>query len=651
MTDIMRSRLWSIVTYLLCSSLLDHARAGENSAVDFVRDVQPIFQASCLKCHSRGKYQGGLSLESRTSLFAGGESGAAVVAGNSGASLLAVRISSDNPDLVMPQSGDRLSPEQITLLRAWIDQGAQWPEEISFGFPTAPLEPRRPELPPPTADQQVDNPIDRILAPYLSAHEVPTQELVSDRMFARRIYLDLVGLLPTPEQLVAFEQDIQLDKRARLVDAVLNDRRAYAEHWLTFWNDALRNDYRGTGFIDNGRTAITGWLYRALYENKPYNQFVHELVSPVAGSEGFTKGIVWRGVVNASQNPSMQAAQSISQVFLGVNLKCASCHDSFVSYLKLDSAYALANVFADQPLEIHRCDKPTGKQSPFAFIYPQLGPINATSTKHERMQQLADLMVKPENGRLARTIVNRLWAQLFGRGIVEPVDNMDQTPWNTDLLDWLAVDLADHGFDLKHTLKVICLSRAYQLPAVGTPQPSANTYTFGGPQTKRMSAEQYIDAVSSVIGTRPTVAPEMLKVDARGQGGQIAAVAEVDGERNDVRAALMFDDPLNRALGRPNREQVVTRRESAATMLQVLELTNGTTLDGMLDRGAERWLERHRADRKMLVEQLYLAALGRVPRAEETAACYELVVEPPTKEGVKDLLWAICMLPEFQLIH
>ena len=115
----------------------------------------------------------------------------------------------------------------------------------------------------------------------------------------------------------------------------MDDKSRYADHWLSFWNDLLRNDYEGTGYIDGGRQQITPWLYDALLTNKPLGQFVRDLIEPAAGAEGFVKGIVWRGSVNASQRPPIQAAQNLAQVFLGINLKCASCHDSFVSQWKL----------------------------------------------------------------------------------------------------------------------------------------------------------------------------------------------------------------------------------------------------------------------------------------------------------------------------
>ena len=232
----------------------------------------------------------------------------------------------------------------------------------------------------------------------------------------------------------------------------------------------------------------------------PTIEFVRELIDPKPESAGFIRGIVWRGVVNASQVPAMQAAQNVSQVFMGINLKCASCHDSFINDWTLNDSYGLAGIFSDTPLEVHRCDKPTGKFAPLKFLYPELGAIDPKAPRPERLAQLAKAITSPDDGRLSRTIVNRLWARMLGRGLVEPVDDMDQPSWNSDLLDWLASDLADHHFDLKRTLEVICTSRAYQMRSVGAPSPAQSGFVFHGPIVQRMTAEQFVDAVSAVTG-------------------------------------------------------------------------------------------------------------------------------------------------------
>src|SRR5437879_1651632 len=305
--------------------------------VDFTKDIKPIFESSCIKCHGRGKDKGGFRLDNRETFLKGGDSGTAVVLGKSADSLLIALVQGFDPDNIMPKKGSRLTPEQIGLLRAWIDQGLQWDSNISFGrLEPSNMKPRFPQVP---AGPETVNPIDRFLQPYFAAHRIKPSRPVSDRVFARRVYLDIVGLLPSPKDLEKFVADRRADKRDHLVRALLADNRNYAENWLTFWNDLLRNDYRGTGYIDGGRKQITSWLYSALLTNMPYNQFVAQLINPTPPSEGFTKGIVWRGVVNASQTPQMQAAQSISQVFMGVNLKSAACQYSSINDLTIDAAY------------------------------------------------------------------------------------------------------------------------------------------------------------------------------------------------------------------------------------------------------------------------------------------------------------------------
>jgi hypothetical protein len=807
--------------------------------VDFHKEVLPILQRRCAECHVGPNPKGKLGIATREAILKGGESGPAAVAGKGGESLLVELVAGMDPDRIMPASNrPRLSADDVGVLRAWIDQGMSWEGGITITRPlkTARLEPRRPELPAAEPGAPSTNPIDLLLQPHYRENGIVPATVVSDRVFARRAKLDLVGLLPTPAEIEALERDGRPDKRARFIRGLLDDREDYAEHWLTFWNDALRNAYRGTGFIDDGRRQITGWLFKALYDDMPYDEFVRELIKPVPGSEGFIKGIVWRGVVNASQRKEMQAAQVISQVFLGTNLKCASCHDSFINQWKLDEAYGLANVFADAPLEINRCDKPTGRLASTSFLFPTLGNIDARAPKDERLKQLAALATGPKNGRLARTIVNRLWACFLGRGLVETVDDMDQSPWDSDVLDWLAADLADHGYDLKRTMVLIAESRAYQSASLGAPRPEDKAFVFRGPLVKRMSAEQFVDAVAQLTDAWPAVTSDMLKPDGRNQGGQLAAagaaiaremssgkggevtwiwshpgaaksdpggriflrtsvnltekptralaavscdnefVLYVNGKRaaasdhwtpptavdltpylakgpntiaieainwpdkatgkgleagpnnpagfaflgkawsgekviwngtSDaswrwadgvgpgwekpgidmtgwkaasvlpgadrsmwrlgegmrallrsgpeprlrVRSALAEADALTRALGRPDREQVVTRRDSVATTLQALELTNGAALSAMIKQGGKYWLSRPEAKSpERLVEAIYRTSIGRAPTDAEKSVGREIVGSPADEEGIEDLLWIVTMLPEFQLI-
>jgi len=285
------------------------AAKGQPAAtpINFHKDVVPILANRCVKCHASGNRKGGLSMDTRAKLLEGGDSGPAVVVGKSGESLLVELVSGADPDRIMPNQGPRLTADQIAKLEAWINQGMEWDEGFTFRkSQSAPLAPLRPALP--ASKDPHANPIDRILEKYFTEKPFARPPVVSDRTYIRRVSLDLIVVLPTTGEIESFLTDPSSDKRAQLVRRTLADRARYAEHWLTFWNDALRNDYRGTGYIDGGRREITAWLYMALSDNTPYDEFVRQLISPTSASEGFINGIVWRGVVNASQVPHIGRA-------------------------------------------------------------------------------------------------------------------------------------------------------------------------------------------------------------------------------------------------------------------------------------------------------------------------------------------------------
>lgn len=629
-----------MIAFLIASSATAQPKDGKT---DFAHDVLPVLKAKCAKCHTNGTYKGGLSLDTREALL----KSKSVVPGKAAESELARRITSTDPDERMPSKGPPLSAKEVAALKKWVDDGVPWEPGFSFKAAAyvAPLKPRRPTLPP--AANGHDHPIDRILDAYYAANKVTPPQPLDDAAFARRVYLDLIGQVPAPSELDAFLADQSPDRRAKLVQKLLADTRAYADHWLTFWNDLLRNDYVGTGYIDGGRKPITSWLYASLAENKPYNRLVRELIVPSPESEGFAKGIKWRGAVNASQVPELQFAQNIGQVFFGANLKCASCHDSFIDSWKLDDSYGMAAVIADKPLEVHRCDKPQGRTAGPKFLFPELGRITATAPKAARLEQLANLVTHPDNGRFTRTIANRVWHRLMGRGIVHPVDVMANKPWSADLLDYLAVYLADNGYDLKKLMEHIVTSRAYQSRAVSLEkEATGEDYIFRGPELKRLTAEQFVDAVWQITGAAPASPAKQMTAKLP----EFAASAPP--ARRYVRASLVISDPLMRSLGRPNREQVVTVRPDHLSTLQALDLSNGAILANTLGRGAGNILKANpKATADELAGTIYRQALGRKPTAGELAVARDLLGEKPIPESVSDLLWAVVMLPEFQLVR
>ncbi len=499
-------------------------------------------------------------------------------------------------------------------------------------------------LPKPTEPPPGDgSAIDRILAARWAKDQFTPPALVDDRVFARRVYLDVIGFLPTVEQLKRFEHDTNREKRGKLVDALLADKPAYAEHWMSFWNDLLRNDEQTN--IDGLRKPITPWLFQSLLDNKPIDVFVAQLLNPGKdGPDGYLKGVNWRGRVNASQTPPIQAAQNVSQVFLASSLKCASCHNSFINEWKLEQAYGLASFFAPQNLEMHRCDKPTGKIVPARFLFDGLGEVAVNADLETRHRAVARMVTRAKNPRFAKTMVNRLWKKLLGRGLFEPVDDFDSHPSHSDLLDRLACDFMTHDYDLKHTLRLILLSRVYQLPVVEDKLKKGKEMPpLLGPVERRMTSEQYLDAISQVTGYWP--ATEVMSVTV---------------PNSHIRAwRYRKPDALATALGRPNREQVCTVRNEESTVLQSLELVNGKALTDRLREGAKLLLTSDLGKEEgtaKVIRTLYLRALSRDPSQDEIALAKPLLGSAKDnplarQQGWEDFLWMLFMSPEFQFVR
>ena len=491
-----------MIRFPLFFLFLTTASAVQADEIDFAHDVVPVLKKHCAECHTGDKSEGGFSFNTQRKLL---ESGYAEIGKPNESRIMELLRSRDTEDQMPPKDRDRLSANEIESLRQWIAAGMPWEPGFRFGTTgyEPPLLPRDVVLPPAAYARQ--NPIDRILHSYWDDQDVSPPETVDDDVFLRRAYADLIGLPPSLDEQDDFLNDARLDRRSQLIDYLLSRDRDYAEHWITFWNDLLRNDYVGTGYIDGGRRQITGWLYGALVKNTPYDQFVRELIAPTEASAGFISGIKWRGTVNASQVREIQFAQNVSQVFLGINMKCASCHDSFIDRWTLDEAYGLAAIYSTRELEIHRCDKPVGRIAQAAWIFPEIGDVDPQAEQPVRLQQLAAVMTSPGNGRFSRTIVNRLWHRLMGHGIVHPVDAMHTEPWNADLLDYLANYLVGQKYDLKEVLRLIATSQAYQSQSAPA-QDSATSeeFVFRGPVARHLTAEQLIDGVWSLAATSPT---------------------------------------------------------------------------------------------------------------------------------------------------
>jgi mono/diheme cytochrome c family protein len=548
---------WTWLAISAIALCLSPGSVDAQDTFDFAHKILPVLKKHCAQCHTGEQKKGGLSLNTRESMLSGGESGAEILSKDAASSELIERVTSKDPDLRMPPEGPGLSDDEIISVKQWVQAGLPWEPGFSFGKQTyePPLLPRKPVLPEPSSPNR-KHPIDRILDADRATRSLAPLAVIDDMQFVRRVYLDLIGLLPTPEQTDKFLADKSADKRQRLIRSLLDQEIQYTEHWLTFWNDLLRNDYSGTGFITNGRTQISKWLYDALIHNKPYDAMARELIAPLSGeSAGFANGIRWRGEVSAGQTVEIQFAQSLGQAFLGINLKCASCHDSFIDRWTLKDAYGLAAVYSNTPLKIHRCDKPTGQTAKPGWLFEELGTINADTPQPERLQQLANLMTHPQNGRFARTIVNRLWHRMMGYGIVHPTDAMQSQPWNEDLLDYLAVDFVEKRYNLKELLYTIASSDAYQAPTEPLQEKeSSEAYVYQGPRARRMTAEQFVDSVWQLTGAGPA------KFDAPVVRGKPATVDSTNPKANDSIGQWIWSETAQSPSVPPSGERITLRQ-------------------------------------------------------------------------------------------
>jgi hypothetical protein len=618
----MPNRTVKNIIVILALALATSVGASEHSEIQY--EARHIIAHKCWKCHGSERDEGDLRLHTRKHIL---DSGSVDLKNPNQSKLLQRIILPEGHKEIMPQESSPLSKEEIETLTQWIEGGLKW--DGRGAFKEAPLALREVKA---IANSKFTNPIDQHVGQYFKAQDIGWKPVVEDRIFLRRAYLDCIGLLPTEVEATEFLSNKSPDKRQQLITKLLSRNESYQQHWLTFWNDLLRNDYTGTGFITGGRKQITKWLRNSLQSNQPYNEMVKDLFSSNKDSQGFIKGIQWRGTVSASQTVEMQAAQNSAQAFLGINIKCASCHDAFTSNWSLQQSHEFASFFSKKgSIDIHRCDKPTGRKATPKFLFDGLGVIKPNAPLKERLETLGEALTHKENGRFSRTIANRYWALLMGRGLVFQVDELDSIPWSSDVLDDLSYRFVENNYDLKWLITEIMSSHAYQLPSVHSKsrnQLASSKYIFRGPIVRRMSAEQFADCFSH------TVTP----------------IYSVNKQGSIVRACDKPRDPFQSALGRPNRENVTSKRSERGNLLESLELTNGTILDSALKKAAEQAHKAHGANVEGFIKPLFQSGLNRQPTEKELRLLVSFYRQNQKAVAYHDIIWIFINLPEFQSI-
>ena len=485
--------------------------------------------------------------------------------------------------------------------------------------------------------------IDRLVADkWEQLHLFPSAE-ADDTTFHRRVFLDVIGKLPTPDEVTAFVADTRSDKRALLVDRLLA-RPEYADHWALKWADLLRINREDLG--PRPAYQYHQWLKESLQQNRPYDQFLRELLTAQGSNER-------NGAVNfftAFPNPN-DLTIAVSQVFLGVRLECARCHHHPYEKWGQDDFYGLAAFFP-------RMQKKKGDGTELTFFVGDKGEVRHPRTNAvmrpkallgepldpaapgDPREVLAAWVTAPQNPFVARTLVNRVWAQLMGRGLVEPIDDMRDTNPSTNepLLKALSQDFIEHQFDIRQLIRTITTSRVYGLSSQPNVSNARDTQNYSRAYRKRLGAEVLLDAVSDVTGDVQLFA----------------------GMPPGTRAVQLWDHRLPSSFldtfGRPQRKTVCQCERVAETSLgQVLHLMNAPVVSDKIASPAGRAASLAASERSVdeIIGQLYLATFGRPPReAELSAARQAFTADGATRRSAAaDVLWALLNSAEFVLNH
>lgn len=494
---------------------------------------------------------------------------------------------------------------------------------------------------------------DRLLIDQWRRLGVVPSAPADDPTFLRRAMLDICGTLPTVAEVETYLSDRRPDKRARLIDRLL-DRPEYASYFALKWADILQN--RGAGYSTSqqrpGTALFAGWIRDSLAANKPYDQFVTEILT-ASGSQRENPPTIWYRTVRKSP----EYVESVAQAFLGVRIQCAQCHHHPAERWSQADYFGLAAVFsrvgrkggfadAEVPTDesIYLLDAAPASHAGLAIRPRALGGDEFSLGPYDDPRRsLARWMTRPENPFFARTLVNRMWAHFFGRGIIHPVDDARSTnpPSNPALLDALAADFVASGYDLKQLIRVICNSYAYGLEAAPQEWNLGETQTFARFYPRRLTAEVLLDGISQVLGV-PT--------EFSGGPGTLPPGTRAI-ELPDENVAAPFLD----VFGRPARMSACEcERGDAPGLAQALELVSSAEIHRKLTAptGYAQQLAASGSSHADRIQELFLRALGRRPRPEELATALQLLEsEPETLEAYRSLLWALLATNEFLFNH
>jgi hypothetical protein len=674
---------WSLIG-MLCA----FASGARSSDALWSAHVEPLLKQHCTECHSPTKAKSALDLTSLQAILKGGDRGASVIPGRPDESNLYKFLSADADPHMPPGNRKKLSEEETSLIKTWIEKlpvasANKGPAEATHETSSGTAKAARPRISWKPSDKMAPaQAVDHFLELAWKLDKVEPARPVSDEVFVRRVYLDLAGRIPTREESEKFLREKARDKRARLIEGLLAGEE-YPRHMREVFDPVLM-ERRGPQWEDKRENQKWfAWLEDAFRRNRPWNEVVRDfIVARPARPED--RGATW--FLYERENNAQAVAEAVAPVVFGLQVKCAQCHDhmvareikqahywgmvaafnrsknvdtpagpgvaesaigGFTSFAnlkkesqaaklvffngrKVDEAWPKEGVKETDSPELYLVpppEKPDGNDKEKRRRERSTKADQAAVPKFSRREAFADAVTR-DNPLLARAMVNRIWAMLFGRGIVHPVDLMDSKhpPSHPELLDWLARDFERSGYDVQRLVRTLCNTRAYQLESrARSPRTkSAPPESFARALDKPLSAEQLFRSLLIATGNTPD------------KGGKVAGLSE-----KELRRAFVAQFPD------------LFPAEYNASLQQAMFLSNSRFLDSLVkpQEGnlAARLLVAKDNDQR--VRDAFTAVFGRAPDRDEARECGAYLQSRSTDTGTRQLLWALLTSAEFQVNH
>jgi hypothetical protein len=491
--------------------------------------------------------------------------------------------------------------------------------------------------------------VDGLVFNKLKQLGIPPSELCDDATFIRRVTVDITGRLPTVENTRQFIADKNPDKRDRLVDQLV-DSSGYAEYFANKWAAVLRNKRRNNNDLPY-TFRFHAWIRRALQENMPYDQFVRSVLTATGDPETHPP-VAWYREVRSST----ARMEDTAQLFLGMRLACAKCHHHPFERWSQQDYYGFEAFFTQAAMKSSKYNRQPNvpdmvyvravapkSRNPRSGLDVPPTPLGGESlevaTYEDARHELVDWMADPENPYFAKALVNRYWKHFFGRGIVDPEDDLRVTnpPSNPELLEALSKHFIDSQFDMKKLVRTICKSSVYQLSSEPNEYNINDKQNFSSFYPRRFPAEVLNDAVNAVT------------MSTSNFGGIPQGTTAVQLPDNG------FNSYFLEVFGKPEAESACEcERSVEANLSQSLHLLNSSDMQNRLQRGGGRASllarDTERTDEEK-VRELYLAAFSRQPTAEEQAFVLEKIAPYTNKQQAwEDVMWAIFNAKEFQFV-